>query len=576
LVLFTSATWADSRQSLDGVWNYIVDPYESGFYDYRAKENPNGIFKDKDWTKTKDLVEYDFSHSDTLKVPGDWNTQRETLKYYEGNLWYRRLFEAKPQAGKRYFLRFDAINYTSFVYLNGTKLGSHEGGFTPFEFEVTDNLKPGTNSVVVKVDNRRKVEGVPTLFTDWWNYGGITRSVWLVERPQAFVRDWNLSLNKEGHVQAWVRMQDAKGGEKVELEIPELKSHTEAVVDKEGFVRLNLEVSPRRWSPESPKLYDVILTAGEDRLTDQVGFRTLEAKGSKILLNGKPVFLRGISLHDEAPGPLGGRITTVEQARQLLTWAKALGCNYVRLAHYPHPEFMVREADKMGIMVWSEIPVYWTIQWKNPATKELALSQLSDMIRRDRNRAAIVIWSIGNETPYSEEREAFMTALADRAHEMDPTRLVSAALEQSGDDQKRVDDPLGEHLDVLGLNEYVGWYGGLPEDCRKLTWTAKWDKPLVVSEFGADAKQGRHSATKERWSEEYQAYVYEEQLAMLSRIPSLAGMSPWILKDFRSPRRWLPGVQDGWNRKGLVSEIGEHKAAFEVLRKYYEDLAKKN
>jgi beta-glucuronidase len=287
------------------------------------------------------------------------------------------------------------------------------------------------------------------------------------------------------------------------------------------------------------------------------------------------VFLRGISIHDEAPGTAAGRMRSVADARALLTWAKELGCNFVRLAHYPHPELMVREAERMGLMVWSEIPVYWTIQWENPDTRALALRQLEGMIRRDRNRAAVVLWSVGNETPVGPARNRFMSDLVRRARELDSTRLLSAALEQHAGDVRIVDDPLGAELDVLGLNEYIGWYDGPPEKARTLTWKTQWQKPLVISEFGADAKRGHHGRDDERWTEEYQAFVYREQLAMLQKIPNLRGLSPWILKDFRSPRRWLPDIQDGWNRKGLVDETGGRKLAWTVLNELYRTRAER-
>ena len=206
---------------------------------------------------------------------------------------------------------------------------------------------------------------------------------------------------------------------------------------------------------------------------------------------------------------------------------------------------------------------------ENPDTKALALAQLEAMIRRDKNRAAVIIWSVGNETPLSPARLDFMSALVDKARALDPSRLISAALEIHGGDAREVDDPLGEKLDVLGLNEYVGWYDGPPEKARQLTWKTKWNKPLLISEFGADAKQGRHGKEDERWTEEYQAFVYREQLAMLAKIPNWRGTSPWILKDFRSPRRWLTDIQDGWNRKGLLDENGNSKMAYEVLKDFY-------
>jgi beta-glucuronidase len=236
---------------------------------------------------------------------------------------------------------------------------------------------------------------------------------------------------------------------------------------------------------------------------------------------------------------------------------------------------MTRAADRMGLLVWSEIPVYWTIAWNDTGTLADARAQLAEEIARDGNRASVILWSVGNETPVSEARTRFLRTLVADARAADPARLLTAALEHhpTGASTERIDDPLGADLDVIGLNEYVGWYDGLPEKCDRLSWSAAYDKPIVVSEFGADAKVGLHGDALTRFSEEYQADVYRRQLAMLRRVPAVRGMSPWILVDFRSPRRPLPGVQDGWNRKGLVSNDGRKKAAFGVLRDAYRGMA---
>lgn len=296
--------------------------------------------------------------------------------------------------------------------------------------------------------------------------------------------------------------------------------------------------------------------------------------GTEIRLNGRSIFLRGISLHEEALGR-GGRATSRADAEALLGLAKELGCNFVRLAHYPHNDEMTRAADRLGLLVWSEIPVYWTIAWENPDTLANARQQLAEEIARDGNRASVILWSVGNETPVTEARTRFLRTLVADARAADPTRLLTAALEhhRAGPRAERIDDPLGANLDVLGLNEYVGWYDGLPGKCDTLAWSAAYDKPIVVSEFGADAKAGLHGDALTRFSEEYQADLYRRQLAMLRRVPAIRGMSPWILVDFRSPRRPLPGVQDGWNRKGLVANDGTKKQAFGVLRDAYRALA---
>jgi beta-glucuronidase len=326
------------------------------------------------------------------------------------------------------------------------------------------------------------------------------------------------------------------------------------------------------WSPDKPQLYDVSLTAGADRVDDRVGFRTIEVRGTDILLNGRPTFLRGVSLHEENP-LRGGRAYSEEDARLLLGWAKELGCNFVRLAHYPHNEHMARVADEMGLMLWEEVPVYWTIQWENPETLANAKAQLTALITRDRNRASVVVWSVANETPVSEPRTRFLKQLVDTARALDSTRLVSAAMEVHADpanpNHRIVDDPFGAYTDLLSFNQYVGWYDGLPDKLAQITWSFGYQKPVVISEFGADALQGFHADALTRFSEEYQEDLYRKTLAMLEKIPQWRGTTPWILVDFRSPRRPLPNVQDGWNRKGLIGENGTKKKAFYVLKEFY-------
>lgn len=584
---------ADQRMvhSLNGQWRIIIDPYENGYYNYRYEPydlspNPsrNAFFTDSRQRDKSELLEYDFDRADSLLVPGDWNTQKERLFYYEGTVWYRTRFTHRRSAARnRVLLHFGAVNYQAEVYLNGVKLGRHVGGFTPFSFEVTNLLSDTANSLVVKVDNKRTKEGVPTLNTDWWNYGGITRDVQLIETPAAFIRDAVVQLDQKDpkRLCASVTMDGATIARlAVRLTIPELNIDASAVTDSSGAAAFDLPLrsAVHYWSPADPKLYDVMLRDGDDVFRDRIGLRTIAVKGTEILLNGAPVFLRGISMHEESPFT-HGRAHTREDALRLLTWAKELGCNYVRLAHYPHNETMVRTADSLGLLVWEEIPVYWTIDWRNDATYRNAEAQLEAMVTRDRNRAAVIIWSMANETPNSPARLEFLTKLADKARALDGTRLISAALEQSGvpsDPNTRViSDPFAEKADILAFNQYVGWYDGLPEKCLQVHWNIAQQKPVVISEFGADAKYGVHGDTLTRFSEEYQEDLYTKTLRMLDGIPQLRGISPWILVDFRSPRRPLPGIQDGWNRKGLLSENGEKKKAFFVLQRYYQNRAQK-
>jgi len=556
--------------SLDGTWKYIVDPYATGF--------GMRVYEDRKPKDKSELVEYDFDASPSLKVPGDWNSQHENLLFYDGIIWYRKTFTYHKRAHTRSFLYFGAANYQASVYLDGKKLGEHQGGFTPFNFEVTDAIADGDNFLVVEVNNVRRPDGVPSTNTDWWNYGGITRDVSLVEVPETFIEDSLVQLAKSSpnEIAGWVRLNGSAKPAQVSLEIPEAGIHQAITTNADGYAEFKFPAKLDLWSPEHPKLYKVVLSAAGDRLEDEIGFRIIETRGSKIFLNGKQVFLRGVSMHEEAPFR-SGRAFSPEDAQTLLGWAKELGCNFIRLAHYPHNENEIRLADKIGLLVWSEIPVYWNVDWENPATLQLAQDQLHDMISRDRNRASVILWSLSNETGIAPPRTEFIKNLAASVRQQDSTRLITSALnhwQNPAPYSRLLNDPLCEFLDVFGINEYIGWYESKPEDIARTRWTMALDKPVILSEFGAGALYGKHGDTETRFSEEYQANIIDQQIQMAKQIPNLVGMTPWVLMDFRSPRRLLPGIQDYHNRKGLISDRGERKKAFYVLQKFYAEKAK--
>lgn len=564
--------------SLDGQWKTIVDPFENGYYDYRLKPYDGGYAQDHTYSDKTELQEYDFETDKLLFVPGDWNTQRPELYYYEGTIWYRKRFTYNLEEGKRLFLNFGAVNYEAIVWLNGERLGSHIGGFTPFNFEITGKLKAGENSLVVKVDNKRKPEAVPTVNSDWWNFGGITRPVSLIEMPSTFIQDYYLQLKKNNKnvIEGWVKLNGVNKAQNITVSIPELKLKKNYTTDSNGYISFEFKAKPELWSPENPKLYSVNIKSDSDDINDEIGFRTIRTEGTKILLNDKEIFCRGVSVHEET-AYYSGRAYSKDQAETLLGWAKDMGCNFVRLAHYPHNEEMVKAAERIGLLVWSEIPVYWTIHWNDPDTYKNAETQLSDMITRDKNRCNIIIWSIANETPKSEERLSFLSRLADKARSMDSIRLIGAAMEKEEikPGLMTVEDPLSNILDLISFNEYVGWYDGNSDKCDRVNWTFEIKKPVFISEFGAGALYGRHGDKTERFTEEYQEEMYEKHVNMLKRIPGLAGVTPWILKDFRSPRRHVPEIQDDFNRKGLVSDKGQKKKAFFVMKKWYDELKDK-
>jgi beta-glucuronidase len=582
-------TRADNRAGVDlsGSWRYSVDPYRDGLAGFHRGAAGEGHrrYDDVDVdavtrARPTALYEYDMDRSAVATLPQAWIGHDPALRHYQGLMWYQRRFDAPAlKPGQRAFLRFEAVNYTAKVYLNGKAVGEHEGGFTPFSLEVTDILRASNNQITVGVDSMPQADGVPPPVTDWENYGGVTRPMRLVITPATFVDEAWVRLTREGRIAATVRLDGAQAADQdVRVRIGELGVELTGKTDARGVLNASVAApkSLTRWSPETPRLYDVVIQAGEDSLADRVGFRTIETKGSEILLNGRPIYLRGISMHEEEFGENPARTITEANARALLYEVKqGLNGNFVRLAHYPHSEIMTRLADEMGLLVWSEIPVYWLVDFGNPRTLALARSMLADNIRRDRNRASIILWSVANETPVTDLRNRFLHQLVDDVRALDDSRLVTAALLT---DRKIVDgkvvmglnDPLAEKLDVLAANTYNGWYSDDALDALPaMRWRAT-DKPLVFSEFGADALAGFSDPTLMRkFSEDFQKKYYEKTLAMADQAPTLRGISPWILKDFRAPRRQHPVYQQGWNRKGLLSPTGRRKPAFYVLRDFF-------
>jgi beta-glucuronidase len=527
----------------------------------------------------KHNAEYDFATAPTIKVPGDWNTQIPQLFNFEGVLWYQRDFDAQPQPGTRTFLHIGAANYRSHVWVNQKRVCDHEGGYTPFDCEVTGVLHPGSNFVVIAVDSTRLQDGIPSVGIDWLNYGGLTRDVSLVTVPQAFIDDYDVHLAhgptfdpSNTELTGYVHVLDAPAGTAVTIDIPEAGTKTTANTDADGNALFSIKAAKLvLWSPDSPKLYKVHLAAGADQLTDDIGFRDIRVDGTRILLNGKAIFLQGANMHAEAP-VRGGRAFSQEDADAIFGYLREMHANFVRLAHYPHDERMERTADRDGILIWSEIPNWQRISFDKPEVYAKDLTMLREMIRRDRNKASVILWSVSNETGNNPTRTRFLSDLVVEARKLDATRLITSALNgvRSNGNEKVQDDPLCDVLDVIGQNEYVGWYEGTPEDADNIHWTFP-QKPVIMSEFGAEAKFGNRGPVDQRWTEEQQVYVLQHQFTMLNKIPQLRGATPWILMDFRSPGRNIPKLQDGYNRKGLISEKGEKKQAFSLFQKAYAD-----
>lgn len=554
--------------SLNGKWQVIIDP--TGIGDWRQ------VWLEKKPVKKTDFVEYSFEGGPSLNVPGDFNTQMCELTFYEGTVWYKKEFNYKVTPYKRIFLHFGAVNYFAEIYFNQKKIGSHEGGFTPFQFEITGMVKNGINTIIVKVDNKRIKDGLPGLGFDWFNYGGITRDVNLVETTNTFINDYFIQLKKHSNneILGWVKLNGDEPEQNISIKIPELGLDHKTRSDKEGLATVRFSSDPGLWSPTNPKLYKVTIQSETDTLTDEIGFRNIEVAENKILLNDKTIFLKGINIHEENPLKAAKAFSEAD-ALLLLTWAKELGCNLVRLAHYPHNENMVKLAEKMGLMVWSELPVYQHIEFSSQQVPEKMDLIMREMINRDKNRCGIIIWSLSNETySFTPGRDKELIELTKNCRKLDSTRLITTVINNQAYENNtfKVWDTLYKYNDIISLNEYIGWYIPWQGKPGEVKWEFVCDKPVIISEFGGEALYGNDSGPKDEaasWSEEYQEKIYKDQVEMFEKTPNLCGVCPWLLVDYRSPGRMHPVFQNGWNRKGLISDKGEKKKAWYIMKEYY-------
>lgn len=575
--------------SLNGEWEAIPDQYEmyrEYFEDFTDDDVPGfDPIYEPTASIENDPVDFNIYDGYSVRIPSSWGEEIPEFRHYEGWVWYARAFDRSVLEDgdgndrNRTFLRFGAVNYKAEVWLNGERLGAHEGGFTPFSFEITDELVDGENVLVVRVDNQRYEKGIPDPTTDWFNFGGINRPVELVTVPETFVRNYKIETTvaeKDAAVEITAWIDGPPVDASVSARVPELDLESELSPedggddDEDGRFRAELSVPTEDvalWSPSDPRLYTVELECGDDRVEDRVGLREIRVDDGDVLLNGEPLWLRGVSLHEEAAGK--GRALDTEDVETRFRWLNELGCNFARLAHYPHTEEMARTADEEGILLWEEVPAYWDVEFGDETVQRLYRQQLRELIQRDWNRASVALWSIANETDHTDAvRNEVLPKMAASVRELDDSRLVTAAcFIDETDDGLVIRDPLADDLDVIGINEYYGWYYGDADNMREFR-DDPTGTPVIISETGGGAKWGHHGGEDERWTEEFQAAIYRGQTRAIADIEQISGLAPWILFDFRAPLRQNE-YQRGYNRKGLLDQYGRKKAAFSVLERYY-------
>lgn len=580
--------------SLNGGWNYAVDQYDTCLRQKWFKER---YIDEQGFTLP---VDYSFDKWPVMNLPACWNVVSLEYHIYDGCMVFTRKFDfSGKKQNDRIFLRIGAANYILRAFLNGEYVGMHRGGSTPAFFDVTDYLLEGENRIILSVDSTRRGEQVPTENTDWFNYGGVYRDIELVLVPEVYIKDFSAYLeNDKEKIRFQVRISnDNKSTNidysryKVQFAIDELNIVKETELDeiieakgtgcKECSIDTMIDVpeSIKLWHPDAPKLYDVSVKlickdknndslAICDSVTDRIGFRTIEVKGTDIYLNGEKIFLKGISAHEDSVK--NGKALTDKERIENIKLAKEMGCNFMRIAHYPHHENMAKLADELGIMLWEEIPVYWAIRFERKATYDDAENQLKELIIRDHNRASVIIWSVGNENADTDARLEFMKDLALCAKNMDSSRLISAACLVDAD-KNVIADRLIDYLDIIGINEYCGWYTPDFSKLPKLMENSNPDKPVIITEFGADAMKDLHGTKDDKGTLECQEYVYKRQIEVLKDISYIKGMTPWILYDFRCPRR-TNVIQNYYNRKGLLDETKTYrKGAFYIMQEFYKN-----
>lgn len=552
------------KESLNGTWHYAVDQYDAflggKWYEEHYYDDGGNLLP----------VDFSFDEWDTMTLPCCWNTTHPEYLLYEGSMIFtRKFFYREKENGERVFLKIGAVNYLGRVYLNKKYVGMHKGGSTPCYFDITEFLGR-SNRIIIQADSTRRDGQVPPAVTDWFNYGGIYRDIEIIRVPRKHIREFRIALEPDGHfdkIRVNIGMSEVMDGTAV-LKIDELGICLDIPV-KNGRGEAVFHAAPKLWSPENPKLYDITVDCAGDSIKERAGFREIRVRGMDILLNGKPVFLKGISCHEDSA--VNGKALTDGERMENIRTAKELGCNFMRVAHYPHNERMAQLADEMGILLWEEIPVYWNVHFGEEETYKDAENQLKELINRDYNRASVIIWSVGNENEDTDDRLKFMGNLACTAHETDPARVVSAACLVNFE-KNAIEDRLEQYLDIIGLNEYCGWYTADLKMLPELFENSSPQKPVIITEFGADALAGHRGTITDKGTEDCQAFVYEKQIENIRKISYIKGMTPWILKDFRCPRR-TSVTQNYYNTKGLLSADGKHrKLAFYVLKDFYHSI----
>lgn len=532
---------------------------------WKCKPDINDIGIKSEWFKPDSYDKNDTELLD-IEIPNSFNTLKG-YEIYEGIFWHFFKFgvnETLLSETSIFRLKFKGSNYNTKVWLNGKYLGENNGGFVPFHFNF-EKIKQKSNFLVVRTENLRKKDRVPAISFDWLNWGGIYRDINLLFLNENRIKDIVITTKLISKEKSRIDISYKIIG-KLSIYWQILDSTQNKVLFKgklsihsgSGSFNFIFE-NPELWDPENPYLYYLKIfdkNTNEKIYETSFGIREIEVKGRYIYLNKNKILLKGASLHEELM-PFGRTIPYKERERDIKSM-KSLGFNALRTAHYSHDEMLIEIADKEGILILEEIPVYWACNFKSQETFRTAAKMMRSLIKRDINHPSVIWWSVGNEIPIERpEVSKFIKRLMNWVRLYDNTRIVTYV------SMKLFTDLTRRYADVATINFYFGWYIGstrLISLMLDVMRTPTFNKPWIYTEFGAGAKYGFHDSwnNQTKFSEEKQLHVIDYSIRTFNAKDYIAGWFIWIYRDFRSFLRQNE-FQEGYNRKGIVSEKNEKK-----------------
>lgn len=598
-MLYPKMTRTRKVIDLDGMWKVFFD------FENQGVDHSKGI-----------------PGKDYIPVPSSFADLYTEKKYREfcGNIWYEtKIMLPEEWKGQRLEIRFAGVTHRAEVYFNGGQVMEHEGGFTPFSAEVSEKAKYGEkNLLVVKVNNELRATSLPNGETkqlqngtqmsvpyfDFFNYSGIQRGVKLVVTPLTRIADYDLIYELSGNdavVNYHAFVQNLKENQEVELEIKDEEDNPVATVKGEsGRVELK---DVRLWQVRDAYLYHFIWRVCENgRLVDEyeepIGIRTVEISGTDILVNGKPVYLKGFGRHEDSP--VSGRTFIPCYLKRDFELMKWMGANSFRTSHYPYAEETYQEADREGFLIIDEVPAVGFVKrsgmvmfenagsgvkpesfFAADTTEELLenhVNVLKELVQRDKNHASVIAWSLFNE-PESISREAsdYFKVVFEKAWEFDPQkRPRTFAMElSSGPDAKCCH----QYCDFWSMNRYYGWYvkGGFEISDAMIAFRREMDewasqnpmKPMVFTEYGADTLSSEHKLPSVMWSQEYQLEYYRLYHELFDSYPFVKGEQVWNFADFQT----VEGIgRVNGNKKGIFTRDRQPKDCAYLIKKRWEEL----